>query len=91
MAASVIGAILERNRALVAADIECLKEQYQANVRTELRDVERVEIGGEPGFSERRRSDVVLGRSTNFFKSSLAIPTTVALESATDVIAPSRM
>ena len=50
VAASVIGAILESDRALLAVDIEYLKEQYQAGVRTELRDVEQVELGGEAAF-----------------------------------------
>ena len=50
VAASVIAEILGGNPALTVVEVEYLEDQYRANVRTELRDVERVELGGEPVF-----------------------------------------
>ena len=50
VAASVIGAIVENNRAFLANDIEYLVEQYRAGVRIELQDVERTELGAETVF-----------------------------------------
>lgn len=35
---------MESNRALVVVETEYLEEQYRANVRTGLRDLERVEL-----------------------------------------------
>ena len=51
VAASVIAEILGSNPALAVIEVEYLKDQYRASVRTELRDVERVELGGEPVFT----------------------------------------
>ena len=51
VASSVIEAILGSNRALAVVEVEYLEDQYRANVRTELRDVERVDVRGEPVFN----------------------------------------
>ena len=44
VASSVFETILGSNRALAVVEAEYLEDQYRANSRTELRDVEQVEL-----------------------------------------------